>query len=81
MEVNTERTRTLVKCLAESRRDESCRYCSEPVSWLRTVNSQRWVLFDRAARVGKERKDSVSGDALIYLDQKGIHWHHCKRPA
>jgi hypothetical protein len=79
VETNTDHLRTLVKCVADSRKDVACRYCHEPVSWFRTINSQRWVLFDRAARVGKERRDQASGAALIYLDQKGIHWHHCQR--
>lgn len=46
------------------------------MSWFKTVNKKRWVLFDRDVRVWKERTDA-EGVVFKYLDFKGIHWHRC----
>lgn len=79
-EQNTDYARKLVKVFGANQRDADCRDCGQPVSWYRTVTRQRWVLFDRAVRVGKERTDAA-GQLFKYLDHKGIHWHHCTKPS
>jgi hypothetical protein len=65
-----------VKVLGHSHRDDTCWYCGDPVSWWRTAERPRWMLFDDDVREIKRRQ--VENGVVVYLDKAGVHWNHCR---
>lgn len=61
-----------VKVLRHSHQDDTCLVCGDAVSWWRTIERPRWVMFDDDVREVKRR------GTIIYLDKAGVHWNHCR---
>jgi hypothetical protein len=65
----------VIKCEAATREAQFCKFCGQPVQWLRSVSRQHWNLFETAATVVREKV--VDGVAFTYLDAAGLHARHC----
>lgn len=69
--------RKLVKVFTNERRKATCKYCGEPVIWLKTVNRARFMLFDGDAVALKTGDDPATGQAVEYYDREDCHWETC----
>lgn len=67
----------LVKVRAASQRKATCKVCGEPVEWFKTVNRERYMLFNGDCVPLMVGQDEPTGDALLYLDRGDCHWEKC----
>jgi len=67
----------LVKVYANGVRKTTCKHCGEPVSWYRTVNRERFMLFTGHEPVALKTGQTERGEPLLYLDREDCHWEVC----
>jgi hypothetical protein len=69
--------RKLVKVWREPKRRATCKFCGEQVVWLKTVNRERFMLFDGDATALMRGADAVRGEPVEYYDRADCHWETC----
>lgn len=69
--------RKLVKVYTDERRRGKCKFCQQPVVWLKTVNRERFMLFDGDAVALKTGNDHSTGAPVEYYDREDCHWETC----
>lgn len=67
----------LVKVYEVGARPAACKHCGEPVTWYRTVNRERFMLFNGGAVALKTGQHHETHEALLYLDREECHWERC----
>ena len=68
----------LVKVWRNGQRRATCRFCQKSVLWVKTVNRERFMLFNGDAVALKTGRDDTTGDPVEYLDRADCHWEQCE---
>lgn len=69
--------RKLVKVFAHGRRKGKCKFCEAPIVWMKTVNRERFMLFNGGSVALKAGIDQTTGEAVEYHDRAECHWETC----
>lgn len=69
--------RKLVKVWRNGQRKAVCKFCQEPVVWMKTVNRERFMLFNARTVALKTGEDPSTGDPVEYHDRAECHWETC----
>jgi hypothetical protein len=69
--------RKLVKVYRNGQRRAKCKFCGAEVVWMKTVNRERFMLFNAESVALKTGTDQPTGEPVEYHDRAECHWETC----